>query len=205
MALLFFLLVSLSSALAQVGITVQMFKKSDCSDKPTAQGFASTPLSDKETLGGKTHPADMCISKFGSGISFMGSCPSNTTTTMQYFDLKTSKLEQDGLRYCYMANGKCSGACVSSAVFSTVKKLAVPLCLTCQQMFGGSCANGVKAVKVMCGDHTPPPANTAVLVAAIAGGIVGFVLLLFCLKKYDDKKKAAAAPTFKEGQTNASV
>ena len=109
------------------------------------------------------------------------------------------------MRYCYMTNGKCSGTCTSSAVFSSVKKLSVPLCLTCKQMFGGNCAGGVKAVKVMCGDHTPPPPSPAVLAAAIGGSVVALILLLIGLKKWDDKKKANAAPTFKEPNVNASV
>lgn len=68
--------------------------------------------------------------------------------------------------------------------------------MECKKMFGGSCANGVKAVKVSCGDQTPPPPSPAVIGAAVGGGVVGFILLLFILKKIDDKKKAAKPPEF---------
>ena len=79
---------------------MQLYKSKDCSGKPVVQDYAATPLTDKETLGGKTHPKDMCIDNLGGGVSFMGSCPALDTKTMQYYNLANSKLEQPGMRYC---------------------------------------------------------------------------------------------------------
>ena len=144
----------------------------------------------------------MCVKGFGNAVSFMGSCPANTTTTMQYYNLGKSELEQDGLRYCFMTNGKCEGTCVSSAIDKALKNKDVPLCLECKKMFGGDCANGVKAVKVLCGDHTPPPASPVVIAAAV-GGSVGLVLILVCLKMLQKKKEGKPVFTSPKGQTGS--
>ena len=144
------LLAVLALASADVPMKVEMFASADCTGSPTVQGTAATALTDAETLGGTSHPADMCIggSSLGGGVSFMGSCPSATTTTMQQWD--GSAVTQQGMRYCWMANADCSGACASSAAFTAVSDWSVPACQSHTAVFGAPSAYNINSVRLSC-------------------------------------------------------
>ena len=135
---------------ADVPISVQMFTSTDCSGTPMVQGTAADPLTDAQTLSGTSHPAGMCINSLGGGVSFMGSCPSLATTTMQQWD--GSSVTQQGMRYCWMTSGDCSGTCSSSAAFTAVAGWSVPACQSHTAVFGGSSAFGINSVRIGCGD-----------------------------------------------------
>jgi len=142
---------------ADVPISVQMFTTNDCSGTPTVKGTAADALTDAQTISGTSHPAGMCITTLGGGVSFMGSCPAADTTTMQYYNAGTSTLEQQGMRYCWMTNGDCSGTCSSSAVFATVKDWSVPVCKSHTDIFGGPSSYGIQSVKLSCVDAGDDP------------------------------------------------
>jgi len=153
------LLAALPLASADVPITVQMYTSSDCSGSPTAGGTSTDPLTDAETMGGTSHPAGMCIggnNELGGGVSFMGSCPSLTTTTMQQYNVATSTVTQQGMRYCWMVNGACSGTCGSSAVTMnpSAASWSVPACQSFTAVFGGPSSSGINSMKFSCGDQT---------------------------------------------------
>lgn len=160
------LLAALPLASADVPISVALYESADCSGTPTVQGTAADPLTDAETTSGSSHPAGMCIggNSLGGGVSFMGSCPSLDTTTTQQYDVDTSTLMQQGMRWCWMANADCSGSCTSSAVFTEVADWSVPACQSHTAVFGGPSDYGINSVKISCGDAVnpspPPPADS---------------------------------------------
>ena len=147
-------------ASADVPITVQMFTSNDCSGTPTVKGTATDALTDAQTISGTSHPAGMCITTLGGGVSFMGSCPAADTTTTQHFNVGTSTVEQQGMRWCWMANGDCTGTCSSSAIFAKTKSWSVPVCKSHTDVFGGPSSYGIQSVKLSCVDAVRPVLRT---------------------------------------------
>jgi len=129
----------------RVGITVQYFDNSDCSGAALAGAYGMSP-------GGNPPYATGCIHPTSDPVGFIGSCPALNTTDMKYWRTGGGgSLVRDGLDWQIMDRD-----CTTSASWSatTNRNWDVPVCKSCNTIFGQGCAGAASHVKFSCGDHT---------------------------------------------------
>ena len=170
---------------AYVGITIEYFSTTDCSNRPTYYGYAEPAEGEPPYSGAQcATPAGTCGDDC---LGWQGSCPSVDTTEHMYYNLFTDSVVRDGLEY-QMLDDDCETSYDWSAFWD--HSWVPGSCRTCMQMFGDDCPGSTKALKISCGEledtSTGEGGGGGMLfriIVPVAGGVLALGGLAFHLTK----------------------